>query len=416
MPIGLLCASLAAAERHQVTSEGVDRYFWVQVPTVAPPANGWPIVLSFHGWCGTATEQAESDGLRRRAETSAVIVHPEGYSDPTDCGDHACSAWQSFNGGGSAGVESGGSDGPICRASDVSSDGWQCYASCKAKGYCVDKCRWSHCLDDAAFTRAILEYLRRTVSVGVDASRIYATGHSNGAVVLYGLGADPQTAPLLAAVAPVAGLPSNGFNVGAPSNTRLRYLEVQGINDDYVQPFPTRGSGRPDRSFSPDYGWYYSAWENTTNLWAAQRGVAKALRTHLQTKSDLFNCSGWNYEGSSPVVGNGTAVATCFYDGGHSSPSASWDLVLHFFGLESGGGGSSSCASLGCGNHDETCWCNTVCEQHGDCCSDFATVCKGRCPKCGGYTCDEWIAWDPSRYSCPELERGYGCDCNGCQC
>jgi len=42
----------------------------------------------------------------------------------------------------------------------------------------------------------------------------------------------------------------------------------------------------------------------------------------------------------------------------------------------------------------------------------------GKCHPCtpGGYTCDEWIAWNPRRYSCPELERDYGCDCSGCRC
>ena len=214
------------------------------------------------------------DGLRHRLGTSAIVVHPEGYSDPTDCGPYPCDEWQSFNGGGSAGVEAGGTDGPICKPEDVSRTGWQCYESCKALGYCddtTDKCRWSHCLDDALFFRAILQYLQRVSTV--DDTRLFATGHSNGAMMMYGLASDNKTAPLLAAVAPVAGIPHNGFNVGAPSNTKLRYMEVQGTQDDYVQPYPNV-PGRPDKSFGKSYGWYYSAWANTTNLWAKQRGGA----------------------------------------------------------------------------------------------------------------------------------------------
>ena len=168
------------------------------------------------------------DGLRVRAARSAIVVHPEGYSDPTDCGPYACTAWQSFNGGGSAGVEAGGSDGPICKDNDVAADGWQCYESCEKLGYCTrggatDKCHWSHCLDDAKFTRLIISFFNGII----DSKKVFATGHSNGGMMMYGLAADRTTATLLAAVAPVAGIPHNGFNVGAPSNRALRYLEIQ---------------------------------------------------------------------------------------------------------------------------------------------------------------------------------------------
>jgi len=40
----------------------------------------------------------------------------------------------------------------------------------------------------------------------------------------------------------------------------------------------------------------------------------------------------------------------------------------------------------------------------------------GYCSQCSGYSCDEWIRWNPRRYSCAELEREYGCDCSGCEC
>jgi hypothetical protein len=44
----------------------------------------------------------------------------------------------------------------------------------------------------------------------------------------------------------------------------------------------------------------------------------------------------------------------------------------------------------------------------------FAPV-EEQSPPCGGYTCDQWIEWDPKKYSCQELERDYGCDCKGCK-
>ena len=371
----MIVALLAAAPtRHHLIVQNASRYFYYQLPSGSSPAAGWPLVVSYHVGAAPRADKPQWMACHRLG-TSAIVVHPEGYSDPTDCGPYPCDEWQSFNGGGSAGVEAGGTDGPICKPEDVSRTGWQCYESCKALGYCddtTDKCRWSHCLDDALFFRAILQYLQRVSTV--DDTRLFATGHSNGAMMMYGLASDNKTAPLLAAVAPVAGIPHNGFNVGAPSNTKLRYMEVQGTQDDYAQPYPNV-PGRPDKSFGKSYGWYYSAWANTTNLWAKQRGVTGG-RTKL-TAPNTFNCTGWNWRSGGGDVGNETAVATCFYDGGHSPPSAAWDLVVAFFGLHSSG---------------------------------------GSCPPCGGYTCDEWIAWDPSRYSCPELEKDWGCDCSGCDC
>ena len=123
--------SLAAPVRRTIRVDGVERVFWAQTPSAAPPARGWPVVLSFHGWCMTATQQADDDGLRKLGASTAIVIHPEGYSDPTDCQQYDCSAWQSFNGGGSAGVEAGGSDGPICGPT-TSPRRRQCYKSCEA--------------------------------------------------------------------------------------------------------------------------------------------------------------------------------------------------------------------------------------------------------------------------------------------
>lgn len=38
------------------------------------------------------------------------------------------------------------------------------------------------------------------------------------------------------------------------------------------------------------------------------------------------------------------------------------------------------------------------------------------CPVCPNdqYTCEEWIQWDPSRYTCENMESDRGCDCSGC--
>mmetsp|Transcript_69783 Transcript_69783/g.141287 ORF Transcript_69783/g.141287 Transcript_69783/m.141287 type:complete len:395 (-) Transcript_69783:152-1336(-) len=60
--------------------------------------------------------------------------------------------------------------------------------------------------------------------------------------------------------------------------------------------------------------------------------------------------------------------------------------VLHQFSVKRGKAPSppppsqGSCKSYGCGrfNPSHTCQCNSYCKQHGDCCSDFDSVCGGR--------------------------------------
>ncbi|CAK0788944.1 unnamed protein product [Prorocentrum cordatum] len=82
-----------------------------------------------------------------------------------------------------------------------------------------------------------------------------------------------------------------------------------------------------------------------------------------------------------------------------------------------------------CGSWAESCWCNEKCDQQDNwlwgCCADYAAVCGGggggggSCPRvggrCGDYSCDEWIRWKPSEYTCQSLEERWGCDCTGCK-
>ncbi|CAK9066258.1 Pectin acetylesterase 5, partial [Durusdinium trenchii] len=74
-----------------------------------------------------------------------------------------------------------------------------------------------------------------------------------------------------------------------------------------------------------------------------------------------------------------------------------------------------SCAGK-CGSWAEDCWCNDQCEERGNCCDDYKEQCQQQCEKCGKYTCDEWIAWDPAKNSCASLKKDWLCQCKGCHC
>ena len=39
-----------------------------------------------------------------------------------------------------------------------------------------------------------------------------------------------------------------------------------------------------------------------------------------------------------------------------------------------------TCADIGCGHHDDVCWCESSCYSYDDCCPDFAETCPAENP------------------------------------
>jgi len=353
-----------SVQKSTLKVDGLTRTYYTQMPSGDMPSAGWPLVLNFHGWCSSATSMAGTDNFRTYGKATAIVVHAEGEDDGTGC--------PSWNGGGSAGGNTGGTDGAICNPSKLGSTDWKCYPSCQAKGFCSgtspDKCRWSHCNDDVAFVLAMINAEKQKTTV--DESRIFASGHSNGAMFMYELASDSRTAHVFAGVAPTSGLPHNGFNRGSP-NTDLRLIEFSGKSDTYIYPYPNVPSD-PTKSYGTDYGWYYSAWENTTDLWGAQRGLSN--KGSLSSSQSGLECHGWSSDGTAANAN----VGLCFYTGGHGSPATAYKQAWEFFGFDS-------------------------VQPSGD------------CPKtCDGYTCDEW--YDYNQATCADEEANFGCDCSGCEC
>jgi len=153
-------APLAAGDHDlAIESGGRTRHYLVHVPPGDRPAGGRPVVLSFHGGGGSGSAQQRMSGLDRVADTEGFIV---AYPDGTGRMERHLLTWNA---------------GPCC-------------------GYARE-----HDVDDVAFTLALLEDLGQRVPV--DATRVYATGMSNGAMLAYRLAA---AAPdRIAAIAPVAG-------------------------------------------------------------------------------------------------------------------------------------------------------------------------------------------------------------------
>jgi polyhydroxybutyrate depolymerase len=133
-----------------------ERTFVVHTP---PGAGTLPVLVAFHGGGGNARGFSAYAGLDVLSDREGfVVVYPDGT-------------------------------GPLARR----------LLTWNAGGCCGDGQRQD--VDDVAFTLAVL---RRVASeLPIDATRVYATGHSNGAMMAYRLGA--EAAERIAAIAPVAG-------------------------------------------------------------------------------------------------------------------------------------------------------------------------------------------------------------------
>jgi dienelactone hydrolase len=213
----------------------------------APEADRFPVLFVFHGWGESAEMQYKNDRLGDLLPASGWgVVYPDGERDvPAQwLGDG--STWRSWNGAGTTG--SPGKLGATCSAT---ADNVPCYNSC---GSCKDHCWWTTCRDDVAFVASVMASLPC-------ATRFVATGFSNGAIFLYELASRPETAPLLDAVVPVAGLPLIGF----PEETlQVPLYGLWGRADHYVPPISRdKTAAATDATLSAD-GWYYSPAINVT--------------------------------------------------------------------------------------------------------------------------------------------------------
>ncbi|CAK0843518.1 unnamed protein product [Prorocentrum cordatum] len=304
------------------------------------PDEGWPMVWSFHAIGVDAERHASADGpLRAFGRTLAIVVHCEGWP-PAAAGEDGPIGWHAA---GSAGYDvDGGEDGPICDPVKVRE--WYCYESCRVRGHCTNKtrgegtCRYSHCLDDVAFVLEVLHHIRARIPV--DDSRIFATGDSSGGILLHELAADHRSLGVFAAIAPICALPSNGFNRGT-LDPRTRCLQLAGTKDGFVSAaanLKSEQSGRvdPTRSYGENRGWFWSSMDNTTDLWASQKGLVPRLEggmsdLHPELGAAELRCRGWSADGSVERA----ELAECYFEEGHCFPgSHSRRLVWRFFGFE----------------------------------------------------------------------------------
>ncbi len=180
-----------------VAGQGLRRYA-VYTPPGTPAGGRWPALLALHGGGGTALLHAATTQLVSLAqEQRIVLVFPEGSG-----------LIQTFNAG-------------------------ACCGSAQSQN-----------VDDVAFANAVLDdVLARDA---VDASRVYATGFSNGAMMSYRLAC--AMADRLAGIAAVGGASgqfdgaANAYYACTPARP-VPVLHIHGVND---RNYPYAGGVGPD--------------------------------------------------------------------------------------------------------------------------------------------------------------------------
>jgi polyhydroxybutyrate depolymerase len=183
-----------------LTHAGLRRRYLVHVPRL-PAASPRPLVLTFHGGGGNAAGFQAYAGLDRLADREGfVVAYPNGT-------------------------------GPLPRRLLTFNAGTSCCGSALRQQ-----------VDDVGFAAAIVDDLAERTAI--DRRRVYATGHSNGAIMAYRLAA--ERADLIAAIAPVAG--AMHVDRFAPSRP-VAVLHIHSVDDPRAlygggvgPPFPATSS------------------------------------------------------------------------------------------------------------------------------------------------------------------------------
>jgi polyhydroxybutyrate depolymerase len=209
--LALVLVSLGAGDHDRsLVFGGATRTYVVHVPPRVSEGRPLPVVLAFHGGGGNASGFKAYAGLDALADREGfVVVYPDGSG-------RFGRRLLTWNAGGCCG-----------------------YAAAQN-------------VDDVGFVLAALRDVARNVTV--DPARVYATGHSNGAMMAYRLAIDASDR--IAAIAPVAGaMQAPGF----PPPRPVPVLHIHSVDDPRAlyggglgPPFPGTQNRVTHRAVEPE--------------------------------------------------------------------------------------------------------------------------------------------------------------------
>jgi polyhydroxybutyrate depolymerase len=211
-----------------------NRRYLVHVPTGL--SEQLPVMIAFHGGGGNAEGFKSYSGLDALADRERfIVVYPNGTGVLPN-------RLLTFNGGGCCG-----------------------YAANRQ-------------IDDVGFTIAVLEDLARRTSI--DRKRVYATGHSNGAIMAYRLAA--ERAETIAAIVPVAGAMS--VDSFAPSRP-VAVMHIHSVDD----PRALYGGGLGPPFPGTNNRETHAAVEEALERWIRANGCPASARTEERRTSPAGN-------------------------------------------------------------------------------------------------------------------------------
>jgi polyhydroxybutyrate depolymerase len=181
----VVVAPVAASDRtYAVSVDGRLRTWTLHVPPSYRSGRPVPLVVLYHGGGGSGRQAQASYGMDPVADREGFLV---AYPDGTGILRRGLFTWNAGN---------------CCE-------------------YALE-----HDIDDVAFTKAMLERIRRDFTI--DERRIYATGISNGAMMSYRMAC--EMAGVFAAIAPVAG----ALNIPCRPSDEVSVVIFHGTDDQHV--------------------------------------------------------------------------------------------------------------------------------------------------------------------------------------
>jgi len=192
-----------------------------------------------------------------------------------------------------------------------------------------NNCNWCGCVDDEAFTRALVEDVSNRMCI--DLARIYATGMSAGGMMTSWL--IGRMHGVFAAYAPMSGTNPRDFFSLPPNDADISVMWIHGTRDSTV---PHDGSQASD-------GYYYEAAEAEVKRVAGALGCGDTTlapylwdQDSVQAPSNAdLDCKHYQCTDNAQ-----SQIAYCLWDGGHNYPkqpspreSALWGnrLMFDFF-------------------------------------------------------------------------------------
>lgn len=280
--------------RHVLLHDGLEREYFVFLPSSYGIEKQLPVAVFLHGYGGTATgtEAESTQGLNFYAEKFGyVMVYPQGtwfMVGETSDAKSTVTSWNHISDGFDTGP-----DGPICTQDVVK---YPCPPECGSCG----QCGWTSCHDDMGFLRALVDLM--PASHQVDASSVFVSGYSNGAMMANQFAC--EASEVLAAAALIGGRVEPGFE--CTPRKKLPLLQINGGNDSTV---PADGSASHD-------GYFYASTTAITQQWLGTESCAAPQQPWMSEalSDEIVQCTVACAQTDHPAI-------DCIWPGsGHSWP------------------------------------------------------------------------------------------------